>query len=594
MSKSLGETKRATVLRSSFNGGVLSPSMGGRMDFGKFKESCTEFKNFIPLVTGAARKRTGSVFVRECKYSLASVRLFPFKFNQNQNFVIELGHNYARFHTQGATLLTGSVVYEIITTIGVQYIEELNYIQYGDVMFFVHSSIQPHKLTRVSNTNWTWTPIDFSFLEPDWGYPSGICFYENRLWIGGSIANPQGLAASVTGDYFNFETHSGSDFTVVDSSSLRLTLNSANNNRIKWLFASKDLVIGTTGDEFVLTGGNSGITPLNVQARTHTSYGCNHIMPFKIDERLMFVQTGSRVVREFNYSLESDAYRASDVTILANHVTRSGIIDMVYQQQPNKTLWVVMNDGRMAGLVSNKEHNIQAWFEIETSGRYRSVAVIPNWDEDQNQEDILWSIVERTTNGVRYNVVEYTPPYSYDKHAVFVDSSLKYDDTPTNNVTGLTHLEGEEVAIYADGAVIPRQTVSNGTLNFGTDYYSTIIVGLPYESILTITPLEIGQLTDITQGYKSKVMGCIFRLDRAAHKFEYSIVEKDEGEWNTEVFKVIGDTVLGEIDGLFTGDTYNVKFVGSQQSSIQLRVRHTTPGPFTLLAMMITIEVVTI
>lgn len=51
--------------------------------------------------------------------------------------------------------------------------------------------------------------------------------------------------------------------------------------------------------------------------------------------------------------------------------------------------------------------------------------------------------------------------------------------TPITMVTGLNHLEGEEVTILSDGGVIPNQEVINGsiTLPFSA---SNIVVGLPY------------------------------------------------------------------------------------------------------------------
>lgn len=46
-------------------------------------------------------------------------------------------------------------------------------------------------------------------------------------------------------------------------------------------------------------------------------------------------------------------------------------------------------------------------------------------------------------------------------------------------VSGLNHLEGEEVTILADGSVVPNQTVTNGTIVLPAPA-SIIVVGLPY------------------------------------------------------------------------------------------------------------------
>lgn len=51
--------------------------------------------------------------------------------------------------------------------------------------------------------------------------------------------------------------------------------------------------------------------------------------------------------------------------------------------------------------------------------------------------------------------------------------------TPTTTVSDLNHLEGLEVSILADGAVIPNQTVTNGSVTLPQEA-SMITVGLPY------------------------------------------------------------------------------------------------------------------
>lgn len=605
-------TDRTTVSKSSFNGGLISPLMGGRTDFSRFKDSCTELKNFIPWVTGAVKKRAGSIYVNDCKYDDKITRLLPFKFNQEQNFVIEFGKEYFRFYFNGAVIKNSDgSPYEISHTINEEYIKDVSVIQNGDHLFFAHIEIPLTKLVREGHTDWKFETVSVTNLDGNndvWGNPAAICFFENRLWLAGSKQHPQGIAGSNTGDYFNFKT-TNADNEIKDDTSVRFTINSPNNNRIKWLFTGRDMVVGTTGDEFVMTGGSTGITPFNVSVRTYTSYGSVSIQPVKIDNKTMFVQTGGAVVREFGYLLKSDGYTASNVTILTENITRSGIKEMLYQQQPNTTLWVLMNDGRMAGLIRNDEHNVMAWFETETSNLisesdsvpqsdldfgfgYKSMTVIPDWKD--SREDILWNVVRRYVNDTVKQFIEYTPSYSYDNHAVFVDSSLKYDSTPTNKVSGLEHLEGQKVAIYADGGVVPSQKVVDGELDFDNDKYSVVVVGIPYNTLLVTTPFEIGENNNIIQGYKSKIVNCMFNLHRSAFEITYSTVEVSGYHWETEVFKVIGDTVLGQNDNLFTGNTVRLPLAASQQSNLKLAIKHNKPGPFTLLSIMTTIQVTSV
>ncbi len=88
----------------SFAGGVISPEMYGRIDDSKFQAGAAVLRNFIATPTGAAENRPGFAYVNATKNS-GVARLIPFTYSLDQTMVIELGAGYARFHTQGATLL---------------------------------------------------------------------------------------------------------------------------------------------------------------------------------------------------------------------------------------------------------------------------------------------------------------------------------------------------------------------------------------------------------------------------------------------------------------------------------------------------------
>ena len=61
-----------------------------------------------------------------------------------------------------------------------------------------------------------------------------------------------------------------------------------------------------------------------------------------------------------------------------------------------------------------------------------------------------------------------------------------------NTISGLSHLEGCEVAILADGATHPNKTVSSGSITL--DRLAGIVqIGLPYTSTVRTLPVDIVQ-----------------------------------------------------------------------------------------------------
>lgn len=73
--------------------------------------------------------------------------------------------------------------------------------------------------------------------------------------------------------------------------------------------------------------------------------------------------------------------------------------------------------------------------------------------------------------------------------AVFVNTTLVAGDyyITANTISGLDHLEGEEVSICVDGGAQPRKTVESGSISLGANdevQGSVVHVGLPYNGIM--------------------------------------------------------------------------------------------------------------
>ncbi len=83
-----------------------------------------------------------------------------------------------------------------------------------------------------------------------------------------------------------------------------------------------------------------------------------------------------------------------------------------------------------------------------------------------------------------------------------------------NNITGLDHLEGQEVSIASDGATIPNQIVVNGSISL--DLAGSIVhVGLSYNTAQKNLPLEasaLGSIIGTSQHKDKKISGVVIRF----------------------------------------------------------------------------------
>lgn len=98
------------IIQPSMAGGEVSPPVGARVDLAKRSVSVELADNFQSTFTGSMESRSGQKFVARCKPSAGPHRILEFEFNTSQTYVIELGDQYMRFHTNGLQILDSADV----------------------------------------------------------------------------------------------------------------------------------------------------------------------------------------------------------------------------------------------------------------------------------------------------------------------------------------------------------------------------------------------------------------------------------------------------------------------------------------------------
>ncbi|MGL4265205.1 MAG: hypothetical protein ACRCTX_26575 [Afipia sp.] len=150
------------TLQLSFAGGEVTPEFSGKIDDAKFKIGLATCRNFVVKPHGPTENRAGFRFVRAVKDSAKRTRLLPFTYSTTQTMVIELGAGYFRFHTGGATLLSGGSPYEVANPYAESDLFDIHYVQSADVLTLVHPGYAPRELRRLGPTSWALTTINFA------------------------------------------------------------------------------------------------------------------------------------------------------------------------------------------------------------------------------------------------------------------------------------------------------------------------------------------------------------------------------------------------------------------------------------------------
>lgn len=376
---------------------------------------------------------------------------------------------------------------------------------------------------NISNTNSTGLAnlsSTYQWSEGAWssdnGFPGAVTFYQDRIvWGGPQAAN---LWLSQTSDYTNFFVNQ----PILDTDSINIVLAARTLNAVENLIPMPQAMLALTSDtEFGVAPGPSGdLSPTSVTQSLFSHRGSAFIDPVVVGNEILYIQQMGVTVRNFIFQLAVNGFQGDNISLQSQHLFIGySLIQMAYQQEPDSLVWVVRNDGVLLSCTYMREQEMQAWTRHDTLGNFESVACIPNPTLGINE---VWVVVNRTIQGQSVRMIEVLKPRDQGtapNAQWFVDCGLQYNGSPTNVITGLSYLNGQNVSILADGSVLASPnnpaytlvTVANGQITLPNSYQGSVVtVGLPYVTDLITLDAEVPQQDGTTQGQRLK--GCRMKI----------------------------------------------------------------------------------
>lgn len=393
---------------------------------------------------------------------------------------------------------------------------------------------------------------------------SAVALYQQRLVLGGGGEVPGQILASRTGDYFSTKASS----PIKDTDAFSFALSSPAYERIRSMVSLDRLYIFTSEGVWALGEGvNEVLTPFTFSAKKLSYEGASSVPPVVVGSQILYVPTKrDRLLLATFGGTEGQSSR-EDLTVLCRHLFRGHQITEVVRRLSGE-YWVLLDTGALLTLTYLPEHKIVAWSRVEMGAGALTISLTAT---PELGGTAVYALIRRY--GV-YTMERLTPP-TFNEAAPSMDAWVT--GVRASSVEGLSHLEGVQVAIVADGVPLERQVVTNGRVILDKEAKS-ILVGVPFETEIETFPL-FPETNDIGQrGQLVKVRAHL--MDEAPVKIE---IGGEEGYYPARS----SDDGYGAPT---VGDVQDVDIPAGWHDGIAIRVTTDQGAPLQLLALELQIE----
>lgn len=437
--------------------------------------------------------------------------------------------------------------------------------------------------------NFSNTTATFDWREGSWssrrGWPTSVALHEGRLWWAGNDR----FWGSGSDDYTDFDDSQEGDAAPIDRS-----IGQGPIATISWLVSTERLIAGA--DASVIQAKSSSfdepLTPTNFNLKAFSTQGAARLPAAKVDNRVIYVQASNRRIYQVVFDINIQSYTTKDMTRLNEEIGTPGFVDIAVQRQPDTSIHFVLEDGTVAVLLFDQDDGVEAWWLVETDGEVDAAYVLPG-----ALEDGVYYVVKRTINGVtkrfheKWSRIDECVGGTLNKQA---DCFVTYSGSATATLTGLDHLEGENVVVWADGRDFSTgagtsqatYTVSGGSITLA-ETVSEAVIGLPYTATFKSAKLAYAaqQGTALTQNKRLDHLGLIM-----ADTHTFGLYYGDDEATLDPLPRVEG---AEDVDADQVWETYDndmIELAGRWDTDSRLFLKGYAPRPVTVMAAVISIS----
>ena len=340
----------------------------------------------------------------------------------------------------------------------------------------------PFLETHAPATNWE--EQSYSTLR---GFPGAVTFHQNRLWYGGTISQPDGLWASKSNEFFNFDTGEGADNDSID---IRASIGEV--NTIRHLVSNRDLQAFTTTDEFIVPAFvEKPTTPTNATIKRQTSFGSSFVKPYVYDGATVYVQGSGEIVREMLFDDGQQAYTGQPISSLSSHLIKNPIQATTLAggiDRAESYYFLVDADGTLAIFNSNRAEQRYGWTQFTSQGSFHSLCTV---------DTRVYAVVkfDKGDGTNKYILCEFNSSFNTDMAKTYSGSSGVFD-------VSADFANGAVLDVVSGTHYLGQFTVASGNIDVSAvdNSLSSAEIGFKFDVTLTTNPIDTATQQGVLSG----------------------------------------------------------------------------------------------
>lgn len=301
------------------------------------------------------------------------------------------------------------------------------------------------------------------------GYPTAVTVYEGRVfWAGNNT-----VWGSVSDAYYSFNGD-----TEGASAPITRTIGIGPVDNINWLCPTSRLILGMPMEDLSVRSSSFGevLTDTNANIKDNSGQGSSPVDYAKAGQSVYFAHHVTTKLIRISYDSNSDSHVDEDLMTMHTSVASAGIKRIAVARQPETRIFVVLDDGTALVFLHDRAEEVGAWAQMDADADIEDVIVLPGTSEDR-----VYFVMKHGTNYYLEKLSLFGETHPHDSHVRYT--------SPGATLTGLSHLEGETIGVWADGADLGDYTVSSGSVTIASGK-TNVTAGLRYTADYTSNKLS--------------------------------------------------------------------------------------------------------